>query len=211
MRRRAVPPTHGRDHRPIGPAPGLSDTAMQWPRSVDRRTHEMAHPSRGGAAKPRDSPSQPGCRMKVYDNVLGWRALGPRRRSPVRASAAAPRTGLRDKLSTAVMILVLASLIVPFVGVAASSRLVEGQPSRGSTNTSVQVVQESDNRAISYRGSWSDGLVPEHILAARQTSLPPARTRQHSSSGCRRVVDRADGPYRRHGGHLRGREPRGQR
>jgi hypothetical protein len=37
---------------------------------------EIAHPSRGGAAKPRGSRSQPGCRKECPFHVLGWPALG---------------------------------------------------------------------------------------------------------------------------------------
>ena len=55
--------------------------------------HEIAHPSRGGAAKPRDSLSQPGCRTEP-SHVLGWNALD-RRASTRTATDAAPPPGAR--------------------------------------------------------------------------------------------------------------------
>ena len=48
-------PAYAAPRRPDS-LPGLVD---RWP------AHGIAHPSRGGAAKPRGSPSQPGCRMEL--------------------------------------------------------------------------------------------------------------------------------------------------
>ena len=48
-------------------------------RPLVERVHEQAHPSRGGAAKPRDSLSSPGCRMENRIVILGRDPLGPRR------------------------------------------------------------------------------------------------------------------------------------
>ena len=48
------------------------------------RAHERAHPSRGGAAKPRDPSGQPGCRTEPRSHVLGRHALG--RRAPASTS-----------------------------------------------------------------------------------------------------------------------------
>ena len=41
------------------------------PRPSPGAVHEIAHPSRDGAAKPRDSPSQPGYRMEPSNGLLG--------------------------------------------------------------------------------------------------------------------------------------------
>ena len=53
-------------------------------------SHEIAHPPRGGVAKPRNSLSQPGCRMETRSNdFLEWNRLG---RRPGRHPADRPPT-----------------------------------------------------------------------------------------------------------------------
>ena len=68
-----------RDHLAIGLA-GAAGRHSVDPGGTGLRPHasdhEIAHPSRGGAAKPRDSRSQPGCRMERLIDVLGWFPLG---------------------------------------------------------------------------------------------------------------------------------------
>ncbi len=84
-------------------AEGVNPTALQ-----DRKPahHERAHPTRGGAAKPRDSPSQPGYRMETeHSDVLGWNSLDRRTRHagqtgqgrPVPASAPLRNADHRDR------------------------------------------------------------------------------------------------------------------
>jgi hypothetical protein len=60
---------------PAGPFRGfhLHRTRCQTGTGLDY--HENAHPSRDGAAKPRDSLSQPGCRMEWLSHVLGWNQM----------------------------------------------------------------------------------------------------------------------------------------
>ena len=57
--------------------------------------HEIAHPPRGGAAKPRGSRSQPGYRMERTSHVLGRYPLGRRAAHPhprrLLRTAASPR------------------------------------------------------------------------------------------------------------------------
>jgi hypothetical protein len=65
------------------------------PRRATRASiHEIAHPPRDGAAKPRDSLSQPGCRTENASYVLGWFEMGTRH-----PSAPAPTTIQRTSLA----------------------------------------------------------------------------------------------------------------
>jgi len=49
----------------------LAQTRVTPPAPSPGAVHEIAHPSRDGAAKPRDSPSQPGYRMEPSNGLLG--------------------------------------------------------------------------------------------------------------------------------------------
>ncbi len=76
---------------------------------------------------------------------------------------------LRDLLSTGVMVVVLASLIVPFLGVAASSGKGRGPQASKSSDASVQVFQESNNR-IAYRGTWRTAADSDYLGGQASTS-----------------------------------------
>ena len=76
---------------------------------------------------------------------------------------------LRDLLSTGVMVVVLASLIVPFLGVAASSGKGSGPQASKSSDASVQVFQESSNR-IAYRGTWRTAADSDYLGGRASTS-----------------------------------------
>ena len=95
--RGSVVGTNGGRPPPAGPWSAGSPRARLAGRCPDR-AREIAHPSRGGAAKPRDSPSQPGCRTEPNRGSgmgrAGSTSERPRRRRR-RLPAAAVATGSR--------------------------------------------------------------------------------------------------------------------
>ena len=97
-------PFSGRRRRPLrwSRAPGAWTVTSPWAGFL-----EIAHPSRGGAAKPRGSRSQPGCRKEfpaMFWDGERWIPEG-RAAEPLRSRPTQPRR-VRDWLSTGVMLLV---------------------------------------------------------------------------------------------------------
>ena len=78
-------------------------------------------------------------------------------------------TKLRDLLATAIMVVVLASLIVPFLGAAASSGKGRNAQASESLDASIQVFQESDKR-ITYHGTWRMVSDPDYLDGQARTS-----------------------------------------
>ena len=99
--------------------------------------HEIAHPSRGGAAKPRDSPSQPGRRMEP-PHMSFWDGT---RWVPEVAPVQSPkRTPWRDWAATLSILLVGAAFTLPYASARATAPAITTSPSSGPAGMSVTVV-----------------------------------------------------------------------
>src|SRR4051794_15275924 len=130
-------------------------------RSLER-FHETAHPSRGGAAKPRDSLSQPGCRTEPRSMFWDGTRWADERPAP-------PTPALRPRRRRSPGAGVLVGLLL-FAGVAGAasvspdlSSVSASSPSRlrasWSTQYSLRTVDDANTR-LKYRGSWHKVMHP---------------------------------------------------
>ena len=117
------------DHRPIAPRVVRQGTIPVHIAQAADRVHEIAHPSRGGAAKPRDSPRRvsrvtEGVRIGCFWNGTSWiDESAEAKKPPPQPSKSAGRRRFRDWAATGVMGLALVGLIIPVFGIASASQV----------------------------------------------------------------------------------------
>ncbi len=172
--------------------------------------HDTAHPSRGGAAKPRDSMSQPGCRMECLSMSFWDGSKWVDDESPPKAPARIAtrrRPRFTDMIATGVMSLALIGLVVPTISTSAASLPTGSELVSSWTRSSVVKTfaefksSRRTRRRLAARRPPRLHRRPRPLLqrAEGPGKVPVPRDRL--------LVDRSDRPDPRQGTRLHRREP----